>query len=321
MSPDGRLMQVTVVDACLRDGHGGSPTAVVPDGPLSDAERRAIPRLVGTSHVAFISAEPDHDGAPRAALRFFTATGELPGCGHGTVAALAVLAQRSGDGEFRGSVSAGGRSFAGQARRDGADQLAAFDPGPVELREATTDERELVLDALGHDSGILAAEVCVASVGRPRLLVPVIGKETLAGLRPDHDRLRSGCDRLGLLGAYVYSAPDSGGRLSARMFAPSIGVPEDIANANSTGCLAAHLLGQGINELSVDMGDALGRPATVLATARETGAGIEIRAGGAARVARTLALDRRDLARASAPPSIPWQPRETIEGRSERKRG
>jgi trans-2,3-dihydro-3-hydroxyanthranilate isomerase len=51
------------------------------------------------------------------------------------------------------------------------------------------------------------------------------------------------------------------------MFAPSIGVPEDIANANSTACLAA-FLGR---ELAVDMGDALGAPSTVVADARGVG--------------------------------------------------
>jgi trans-2,3-dihydro-3-hydroxyanthranilate isomerase len=54
------------------------------------------------------------------------------------------------------------------------------------------------------------------------------------------------------------------------MFAPSIGVPEDIANANSTACLAAHL-GRG---LAVDMGDALGEPATILADARGVGGAV-----------------------------------------------
>ena len=43
------------------------------------------------------------------------------------------------------------------------------------------------------------------------------------------------------------------------MFAPSIGVPEDIANANSTACLAAYLAGEGHRVLRVDIGDSLGR--------------------------------------------------------------
>jgi predicted PhzF superfamily epimerase YddE/YHI9 len=40
------------------------------------------------------------DGRPVVSQRFFTAAGELPACGHGTVAALAVLAQRAHAREY-----------------------------------------------------------------------------------------------------------------------------------------------------------------------------------------------------------------------------
>jgi predicted PhzF superfamily epimerase YddE/YHI9 len=71
------------------------------------------------------------------------------------------------------------------------------------------------------------------------------------------------------------------------MFAPSIGVPEDIANANSTACLAADLAGRGVTGIAVDMGDSLGSPATVTATARPGHSGPLIRVGGSARITGT----------------------------------
>jgi trans-2,3-dihydro-3-hydroxyanthranilate isomerase len=89
------------------------------------------------------------------------------------------------------------------------------------------------------------------------MLVPLGSRSALAALEPDFTRLCAVCDQLGLLGCNVYSRPDSGGRLAARMFAPSIRVEEDIANANSTACLAALLAGQGLSSITVDMGDAL----------------------------------------------------------------
>lgn len=248
-SPD-----VAVVRACQRADGGGSPTAVVRETPMSDEERRRVPVEYGTSHAVFVAA----DGG----LRFFTAGGELPACGHGTVAALAWL------GEFDGVLRAGGREFAARAvRRRGGLVEAAFDAGPVALREPGAGEREAVVAALG--SGVDAAGARVASIGRARMLVPVAGRAALAALRPDAGALRAACDTYGLLGCYVYSPPVDG-RAAARMFAPSIGVPEDIANANSTACLAA-LLGEAV---AVDMGDALGSPATI--TARPVGGRIEL---------------------------------------------
>lgn len=245
---------VSIIDACLRDGRGGSPTVVVDDPGLTAAECRLVPVRHGTSHAVFVTRR-----AGVVDLRFFTAAGELPACGHGTVAAIAFLAGRLPGDEFTLRVS--GRTFAGRAVRDGDRVHAAFDPGPVTLRDPTPAETAAVgLDPAG------TAGACVASLGRARMLIPVATPEAVAALVPDLDRIRAAGDRFGLLGVYVYSAPTAAGRVVARMFAPSIGVPEDIANANSTACLAARLAADGVTDLTVDMGDALNRPATITTT-------------------------------------------------------
>jgi trans-2,3-dihydro-3-hydroxyanthranilate isomerase len=277
-------LDVTVVHACQRAGQGGSPTAVSDDTSLTDAERRAVPGAAGTSHAVFISAGEPVRGRPAVSLRFFTAAGELPACGHGTVAALAVLAQRARAQEYEAALRAGGRAFPGEVAGYGDRFEAVFDPGRVELRAAVTAESEPVISALGLDPGKAVAGCGVASVGRPRMLVEVTGREALAKLAPNIPRLRAVCDRLGLLGCYVYSRPSPGRHAAARMFAPSIGVPEDIANANSTACLAAHIAGQGAVTLNVDMGDSLGQPATVMATARPGPGGPLVRVGGSATI-------------------------------------
>ncbi|NUR74425.1 MAG: PhzF family phenazine biosynthesis protein [Hamadaea sp.] len=260
---------MTIVDACLRDGRGGSPTVVLPETGLSDEERRAIPEQLRTSHAVFVDI-----GETEVALRFFTSTGELPSCGHGTVAALAYLADRFGDRDFQ--LRTRDRSFLGRA--DSGRYL--FDAGQVQLREPASGECDGVLAALGATP---VAGLCVASVGRERLLVPVATPVVLAGLTPDLDRLRYACDHLGLLGCYVYCQSPPG-RYAARMFAPSIGVPEDIANANSTSCLAAYLADRsgGDVTLTVDMGDALGVPAAIDALAERTATGPRVWTGGAA---------------------------------------
>ncbi|MFK0160473.1 PhzF family phenazine biosynthesis protein [Streptomyces sp. NPDC090493] len=273
---------VTVVRACLRNGAGGSPTAVVveadTDGPPPhDDERRRIPAAHNTSHAVFIRHTGD-----AVELRFFTAEGELPACGHGTVAALALLAARhTGTGPYRTALRAAGRVFDGRAERAGELVTAVFDPGPVTLREPTAQERALVLAALGLTPAGTGPDVRIAGVGRERVLVPVPTRAALAALRPDLGRLQAACDRSGLLGAYVHSAPSPQGRLAARMFAPSIGVPEDLANANSTACLVAHLAGRGIRRITADMGDALDSPATITATA---GPDLRVELGGTARI-------------------------------------
>lgn len=294
-------LPVTIVHACLREGGGGSPTAVLdeassPSGRLlTDDERRAVPALVGTSHAVFLSQDGEpapgsgHD-RPVVTVRFFTAEGELPACGHGTVAALAFLAQRAGGREYRAGLRVGGRVVEGRAVCGASFVEAAFEAGPVGLREPTADELALLLTTLGLRTAVTSG-ACIATLGRPRLLLPVSTPTALAALTPDLDRLAAACDRLGLLGAFVHAPMSSSGRVAARMFAPSIGVPEDIANANSSACLAAHLFGrQETTRISVDMGDALGCPSTVTAGARHTSQGPMVDVSGTARIGHELRL-------------------------------
>ena len=279
------MYDAEIVDACRRRGIGGSPTAVLEDGDFTDAERREIPVATGTSHAVFIRAEDaGAAGLPAFSLRFFTSEGELPACGHGTVAAMALLAVRAPqpDDEYRAVLRTGNRRFDGWAVREDGRLTASFDPGPVSLRAAETDELGAVAAGLGLDDAAIAGSPCVASVGRERLLLPVRSRAALAGLTPDFAALRAACDRHGFLGCYVYSVPGGDGSAAARMFAPSIGVPEDVANANSTGCLAAHLAEQGLTRLSVDMGDGLGSPSTITATVHDEPGGRRIRLGGEA---------------------------------------
>jgi trans-2,3-dihydro-3-hydroxyanthranilate isomerase len=247
-----------LVDACIRGSAGGSPTVVLPADPsMSDAERCEVPKRFGTSHAVFVHGRE---------LRFFTSAGELPACGHGTVAALAYLSVHTGRTDFQ--LRASGRAFSGRVDRAGDRIRAFFDPGPITVRLPAPGEVQAVAGALGLDE----VEGCVvAMLGRPRMLVPV---PSAAALSPDLDRLRAACDAFGMLGCYAYSK--AGDRVTARMFAPSIGVPEDIANANSTACLAAHLN----SDLTVDMGDTLGHPATIIATVHPA-----LRVGGVAIVA------------------------------------
>ncbi|MBU2662657.1 PhzF family phenazine biosynthesis protein [Actinoplanes bogorensis] len=253
-------MKVAVVRACRRDGTGGSPTAVLchGDAPPDLPSRCRLASRVGASHTVVVSGL----ASGVVDLRFYTAEGELPACGHGTVAALAFLADRAGVADFEVHLRVGSRILPG--RVDG--RLAVFEEPRVALRLPTAGELDAVLPALGLWP--LTVGVLAASTGRWRLLIPVDSREALAALNPDPFRLRDATERRGLLGCYVYTRPDDTGRAAARMFAPAIGVPEDAANANSTACLAAAIPGR---ELTVDMGDALGHPSTIVAVARPYG--------------------------------------------------
>jgi PhzF family phenazine biosynthesis protein len=260
-----------------------------------------VPALAGASHAVFLDVPP---GAAETTVRFFTSEGELPACGHGTVAALAYLAERThqdaGEHEHRMSLrpAGGGQLLEGLTGCQGRLITAEFAVPSVALRVPTAEELGLLLPALGLP---YAPAAVIATLGRPRLLVEAASREALRALSPDLPTTEAACRRLGLLGCYAYAAPASPhGRYAARMFAPAIGVPEDIANANSTACLATALYATGTiaaeasrpARLAVDMGDSLASPATVTATVTIASDGRpHVQVGGTARIGETLRLD------------------------------
>ncbi|MBM2621964.1 PhzF family phenazine biosynthesis protein [Actinoplanes sp. LDG1-06] len=278
----GARTDVAVVHSCRREGRGGSPTAVLclSGAPPDLPSLCRLPGRVGASHVVVVSGPPEGP----VDLRFFTAAGELPACGHGTVAALAFLAEQAGLPDMIVPLRIGGHSLTGYVT---GGTMATFLESRVDLRLPTGPELTEVLPMLGFGgNGIgIPLGVLAASTGRWRLLVPIESRAALATLAPDPARLGAVCERLGLIGCYVHSPPDGEGRLAARMFAPAIGVPEDVANANSTACLAAAMAGRTI---AVDMGDSLGSPATILASARPGGL---VEVGGEAVIAGKFRLD------------------------------
>ena len=283
-------MDVVIVDSCLRNGDGGSPTGVVlNDSFTTDSDRQALPSELGVSHVGFV-APTSRTG--EITVRFFTSGGELQGCGHGTLAVHAAIYDSDSGTEVVRRQSTGGGTFTVRSKRTEHGVMSWFDQGSVGLRHAEPDDALAeILAALGVEANDLPESDApvVASPGAARLLVPLASFETLWSIRPDQPRLAEACRAHGLLGCFVYGpvAIDDNGLAStaARMFAPAIGVPEDIANANSTGCLAVHLCASGVaGRVSVDQGDALFHPSTIFAQARKSPAGWSTSVGGVARI-------------------------------------
>jgi trans-2,3-dihydro-3-hydroxyanthranilate isomerase len=144
-------------------------------------------------------------------------------------------------------------------------------------------------DPAGRASAF-GVDAVIANPGAPRLLLAVVDRATLATLRPDPAALATACRRHGLLGCFVHVTErrPSGYVGAARMFAPAIGVDEDVANANSTAGqpVALATARRSVCRLVLDQGDALGKPSTVHAESVPPSdeASGTVRAGGRAHV-------------------------------------
>ena len=297
----GRVTDVILVRSCTRDGRGGSPTAVVveharpgSEDALDDVTRRALAGRAPASHTAFIKV-PDIGTEP-IGVRFFTRLGELSGCGHGTIAVHAYLASAGLAPVERSRLSIGGRTVEVTGTRVGDEIEAWVDHSGVTTAPASTRLAADIRSALtmtddpAGRAPAFGVDAVIANPGAPRLLLAVVDRATLATLRPDPAALATACRRHGLLGCFVHVTErrPSGYVGAARMFAPAIGIDEDVANANSTAGLAVALAAatRSVCRLVLDQGDALGAPSTVRAEAVPPSdeASGTVRTGGRARV-------------------------------------
>jgi len=275
----------------------GNPLAVVHDSDgLDTAAMQAIAREFNISETVFVM-EPD-DPVNTAKIRIFTPGSELPFAGHPTVGAGVLLAQLRAP-EL---VSASGVVIALEekiglvkvevSRRAGrsARGLFAIPKLPVTVAEPQRDAA-LVAEALGlsiGDIGFDAHGVANASAGVPYTMVPLGSLDALARAKsmatPAFDAAFGGtphpCCYL-----YVRTGPRN---WQARMFAPTLGMPEDPATGSAAAAFAGTLMnfeqpGDGQHQHVILQGVEMGRPSEIVLTLEvEGGILSEATIGGAA---------------------------------------
>lgn len=275
---------------------GGNPLAVLPEAEgLGTAQMQAIAAEFGYSETTFVL--PPEKPGHLARVRIFTPERELPFAGHptvGTALALAWLGRAPEDGEVVLGEGAGPVPvrLRGGAWAEFAAPAAAWRGPPVPA--------EGVAQALGLGTGEVKAEAglpCLASCGVTFLLVELTSLAALA-----RARLVGGVEPPEAEGNGVFlftrAVADARTDLRARMFAPTLGVPEDPATGSAAaalaGCLGAEGTGEGWRCWRIVQGVEMGRPSLIEASARrQDGRVVEVRvAGGAVRVAEgTIEVD------------------------------
>ena len=266
----------------------GSPTGVVlnADG-LSTPQMQAIANGLSYSHTAFITE--DHPDNNSITIRFFTPLKEIKNCGHATIAAhflrtikypkmeTAHLTQKTISGVQQVEI-----------RRQDQSISVHFKQQPIQFEAANPPIMQELLNILGISEADLDAHIPIilASPGTNRFLVALDSPATLQSLSPDFAALKALCDRLGSIGCFAFTMTSSL-EANARMFAPSIGINEDIINGNSSGCLGAYLLhldqhGKHEIQLRVHQGQAFNREGTVLVEASRVENHIQTIIGGKA---------------------------------------
>ena len=291
-----RFMQV---DVFTERPFGGNPLAVFHQAEgLTEEEMQQLAMEMNLSETTFVlpSRAPGADFK----VRIFTPTSELPFAGHPVVGTHWALA-RLGRVELREPVTK--VCFELGVGVLPADLHVAG--GQVE-RVVMTQDRPRFLDTL-EEVGELAAglglppeaitetglPVQLVSTGIPQMMVParsLAEVQRLAADRLDVATLTRVCRaaRTDCVMVFCLETEDAEATVHTRMFAPSLGVPEDPATGSANGALGAYLVRHRVvpvteptTYITSEQGLELGRPSTLYVEVDSRGEEVTaVRVGG-----------------------------------------
>ena len=287
----GGQIEIYKVAAFTNHKEEGNPTGVVLNAEqLGEIEMQAIARIPDCSHTAFLSKS--NTGNSDVRIRFFTSSGELKNCAHATIAChvlradLLALTQNI---TLKQQTQAGIQDV--EIRYDKGDIEVFFKQNEILFSEPEQTVVNELLSFLKLTNSDIDERypIILASPAVNRFLIGVNSIHTLQRLSPDFEGLKRLCEQANSIGCFAFAVEDTVSPLqaSARMFAPVIGVDEDIINGNSSGCLGAYLLqlnGSDSLSISIKQGMTHHRPGTVLVYARRADNIIETQVGGTATI-------------------------------------
>jgi PhzF family phenazine biosynthesis protein len=278
-----------VVAAFVDERDGGNLAGVVLDrADLTDEQMQSVAAQLGYSETAFLAERAD-------GFRFdvFTPKMRVPDCGHATVAAFSILAQR---GRFTDSTIkytiAGPRAI----RIDVDGRVFMQQPPPS---YAVGPDPRTVAASLGLSEA--TAFVFAPAIARHDvafLLVPLPHAGMLAAAVPNMRAIEAISETADVLGYYVFApAQDSAFDASARMFAPHAGILEESATGMAAGLLASFLYdreGRSAERFRFDQGSYMRPPSPSSLDAiltLENGRIVEVWVGGRARARKTSTIE------------------------------
>jgi PhzF family phenazine biosynthesis protein len=248
---------------------GNGATVVWQSNGLLGNTMQILAREFNTSETIFIALNDVNDSNKNElTLRFFTPTQEVPSCGHGTIAAAHVanlmLAIPLEEIVFKTPVA----KITLQLNQKGSPKYK-FEM-PVPKLENTMGVPQSIINAF-NELDINKAYIVSTGSGENRLLLHCKNKTQLLGLIPDFPQLVISLKALDVSSVFIFTIDNSSySKISARMFAPNIGINEDPVNGNSSVALSSVIFSickdNGLkcpNTFTVQQGQSMNRSGTV----------------------------------------------------------
>ncbi|HEY0428617.1 MAG TPA: PhzF family phenazine biosynthesis protein [Pyrinomonadaceae bacterium] len=252
-----------------KNKNGGNPAVVVfGDGfNVEDLEKKA--RSIDAYLTVFILPEESRPDSVR--LRFFGRKGEMDFCGHGILAAGYTYAQKSGKSDFLFETN-----VKTVALTVSNDSLVQFLTEKIDLSEEPSINKDDILHRFGINPRVIdfSSPFSVASIGSPKLLVPIIDLQSLWHLEFDLAALEKWSAETKVNGAYFYclETVNKDSLAHARGFNPLLSKSEDAGTGVAAGALVELLKGKssaGSGDYVIEQGDVVGAKCEVYVSLRQ----------------------------------------------------
>jgi trans-2,3-dihydro-3-hydroxyanthranilate isomerase len=283
-------MDFYIVDVFAEDKYAGNQLAVVfGEGvmSLSDAEMQQIAQEMNYSETSFIPSSQTEDGGYD--VRIFTPQKELPFAGHPTLGTAYIIQQEIIQKPLEQvilNLGVGQIPVTWTQDEDG-DEIFWMRQNNPEFYH--TLEANLVAEVLGLEVSEIDPKFPIqeVSTGIPFILVPLKNLAALKKAKVNLEKYSKLMEITHSTEIFVFSpepySPEN--QISARMFAPSLGIPEDPATGSANGCLAGYLIQHSYFEkdqidLKVEQGYEINRPSILYLKAKKVSDKIEVMVGG-----------------------------------------
>lgn len=226
-------MDVNIVNVFSINNKGGNPCGIVDNAnDLTSETMQTQATLLELPETVFIIRREN-----QYILRFFATKGELPLCCHGVIGAAFYLFKsnclqpiniQSYHAQSKINVTCSNTLIAMAIKNNGTLINSNID--------LATISNLLNNDKIAIDPQLPCA---VASIGSPKLLIPIINRKILFDITPNLDLIAQWSKNYGINGIYIYSkdTENSNSSYVGRSFNPLFSHQEDIA----TGAAAAAL--------------------------------------------------------------------------------
>ena len=276
-------MRTYVMDAFTTERFTGNPAGIVlleGESELSDELMQRLAAELRHSETAFVQKA---DGG--FSIRYFTPTGEVPLCGHATIASFALLRtlELIADGRQRAFTAAG------ELAVDLENGTVFMDMAePRILRSLTAGEKAELYAAFALEEGDCphGLEPQVVSTGLSDIIMPVASRSALLRAVQDERAVTELSRRLDSIGVHMFALGDDDCTAYCSNFAPLVGINEECATGTANGALTWYLYRNSLvtpekTNLFIQ-GEHMHRPSRILSLLTLKGGAAKVRIGGSA---------------------------------------